>query len=190
MLRQEFVNEIAKLRPGSTFLVLHKYKNSAGEVADFNIIFNMSYENALKRSIALVEAFVPEGPVQETAKLELLESYRNSLIKVQTTPIEEVDDAYQRFYDDGKLINGIKLHVESNTLHMFGLIHLKRIITPGIYKKVNSRLLTIEKRKIQKLLPVSRFRQFRLKPDQLEKIAVQKITLLPPEEPLDINWDR
>lgn len=187
MNKKEFVTEIAKLRPGSTFLVLHKYLNEHGEVADFNIIFHMSYENALKRSIAAVEAFKPDGELQARAQLEVLASYRESLHKAKTIPIEEVDDGYHRYRDDdGKIIQGVKLHVKSDVLHMFGLIHLKRIITPGVYKKVNSAELTIEKNKIRALGPVSRFRQFMLHPDKLEKVAVQKLSLLPPETPLEV----
>jgi hypothetical protein len=138
MNKKEFVEEIAKLRPGSTFLVLHKYQNSAGEISDFNIVFNMSYENALNRSIAIVESFKPEGELQERAQLEVLTSYKESLHRVKTVPIEEVDDAYYRYHDEsGKLIDCIKLHVESDILHMFGLLNAKRVHVPGIYKKVN-----------------------------------------------------
>lgn len=166
--------------------MLHKYQNSHGEVADFNIVFNMSYENALVRSIAVVENFKPENELQERAQLEVLTSYKESLHRVRTIPIEEVDDAYYRYHDDdGKLIDCIKLHTESDILHMFGLLNMKRVHVPGTYKKVNSRPLTIEKKKIQRLCPLSRFRQFRLHHSQLEMVRVQKLSLLPPDEPVD-----
>jgi hypothetical protein len=169
-------------------LVLHKYTNAKGEVADFNIIFHMSYENALKRSIAIVEAFKPTGELQLQAQIEVLASYQESLHKVQTIPIDTVDDGYHHYRDDdGKLIQGVKLHEESETLHLYGLIHLKRVIVPIVYPKVNSRPLTIEKNKLRKLCPVSRFRQFKLQPNQLEKIVVQKLTLLPPEEAVELE---
>jgi hypothetical protein len=181
MNRTEFVSTLANLRSASTFLVLHKYRNAHGETADFNIVFHMSYENALKKSIAAVEAYNAVGSLAEQAKTECLASYKKSLLTVQTTPIEEVDDAYARFFDDDdKEIKGIKLHRETDTLHLFGLIHLKRVIVPGTYKKVNHRDLTIEKKKIQKLCPVDRFRQFRLVPNQVEKITVEKMDILPP----------
>lgn len=184
MDKKEFVAEIAKLRPGSTFLVLHKYKNKAGEISDFNIIFNMSYENALKRSIAIMEKLEVPGPgIRRLAFDQVLDSFERSLHKVQTTPVEELDDTYHRYHDeDGKLIEGIKLHVESDTLHLFGLVHLKRIIVPGEYKEVVSRDLTLEKKEFVRKCPVSKFRQFILRADQLERIAVQHMSLLPPEE--------
>lgn len=170
--------------------MLHKYQNSKGEVADFNIVFNMSYENALERSIAIVDKFKPTTELQERAQLEVLESYKKSLHRVRTVPIEDVDDAYYRYFDeDGKLIDCIKLHTETDILHMFGLLNMKRVHVPGTYKKVNSRQLTIEKKKIQKLCPLSRFRQFRLHPSQLEMIRVQQLTLLPPDADLDDEED-
>lgn len=183
MNREEFVSTLAKLRSASTFLVLHKYRNAHGETADFNIVFHMSYENALKKSILAVAGYTPVGDLAIQAQMELLASYNKSLVTLQTTPLEEVDDAYIRFFDDDqKEIKGIKLHRETDTLHLYGLIHLKRIIVPGTYKKVNHRALTIEKKKIQKLCPVDRFRQFRLVPTQVEKITVEKMDLLPPSE--------
>lgn len=146
----------------------------------------MSYENALVRSIAIVEKFKPQGETQERAQVEVLASYKESLHRVRTVPIEEVNDAYYRYHDDdGKLIDCIKLHVETDILHMFGLLNMKRVHVPGTYKKVNSRQLTIEKKKIQRLCPLSRFRQFRLHYSQLEKIRVQNISLLPPDEDID-----
>lgn len=181
MNREQFIKELSNIRSASTFLVLHKYCNASGETADFNIVFHMSYENALKKSIAAVQAYNAVGALAERAKEELLASYRTSLHNLQTTPLDEVDDAYSRFFDDdNKEIKGIKLHRDTDTLHLFGLIHLKRIIVPGTYKQVNHRPLTVEKKKIQKLCPVNRFRQFRLLPTQVEKITVEKITLLPP----------
>ena len=93
---ESFVSELSKLRTASTFLNLHKYCNEAGEIADYNIIFHMSYENALKRSVAILEALVPDSDLQALAKHELLASYHTSLTKMSETPIEEIDDVLRR----------------------------------------------------------------------------------------------
>lgn len=179
---ESFVSELSKLRTASTFLNLHKYCNEAGEIADYNIIFHMSYENALKRSIAILEALVPDSDLQALAKHELLSSYHTSIANIKETPIEEIDDAYTRFFDaDGSYIKGVKLHTKTSQLHLYGLVHQKRVITPGTYKKVNSRPLTIEKNKLTRTVPVGKFRQFRILPGQVEMIKVEGIHLLPPE---------
>lgn len=182
MNQAEFVAELAKLRTSSTFLNLHRYTNASGEIADFNIIFHMSYENALKRSINILERVIPDSDLQSQAKAECLTSFVESLKKIDEVAVEDIDDAYLRFFnDDQSYIKGVKLHAESATLHLYGLVHQKRVIVPGVYKTVNSRPLTIEKDKLRRLTPVSKFRQFKITPEQVDRIAVQGLSLLPPE---------
>lgn len=187
----DFVKTLSQLRPASTFLVLHRYKNARGEVADYNILFHISYKNALQKSLDVVRAFIPaEGNnLQQQAKDELIASYTQSLTNIDETKVDEIDDSYARFFDeDNKYIKGIKMHRTTQQLHLYGLVHQKRIITAIIYPTKNSRALTIEKNKIRKLCPVNRFRQFKILPNQLEKISVEKQTLLPPD-PLEFNPD-
>lgn len=177
MNNESFVSELSKIRSGSTFLNLHKYTNSGGEVADYNIIFHISYENALKRSIAILESLVPDSDLQALAKHELLESYHKSIAKMSETAIEDLDDGYTRF--DG--VKGIKLHNKTGILHLYGMVHQKRVVVPGIYKKTASKPLTVEKDKLTRKVPVGKFRQFKLSPDNVEQISVEGLHLLPPE---------
>jgi hypothetical protein len=182
MDKTAFVAELAKLRSSSTFLSLIGYRNEKSEVADHNIVFNISYENALKRSIVALEPYLPNGDIEVTAKEELLASFRESLKSIDETPIDEIDDAYDRFFDtDGSYIKGVKLHRESDVLHLYGLAVHRRVIMPGTYKKVNKRPLTIAKDKLKKLCPVSKFRQFKLLPSQVDSISVQSLSFLPPD---------
>jgi hypothetical protein len=182
MDKTAFVAELAKLRTSSTFLSLMGYRNEHSEVADHNIIFHISYESALKRSIIALQPIVPASDLETTAKEELLASFKQSLANLKETPMEELEDAYDHFKDeDGSYIKGVKLHRESDTLHLYGLEVQKRIIMPGIYKKVNKRPLTIAKDKLKKLCPVSKFRQFIITPNRVEKISVQNISFLPPD---------
>lgn len=182
MNQEQFVAELAKLRSSSTFLTLAGYRNDHGEIADFNIVFHMSYKNALLRSLAVLEGVVPADDLEAQAKKELIESFMTSLDKMETTPIEEIDDSYHRFTDEnGQYIKGVKLHEETNTLHLYGLVVHKKTLMPGVYKKVNSKPLTIAKDKLRRLCPVSKFRQFKITPDQVDRISVENISLLPPE---------
>jgi len=181
MNQKEFVEVLSKLRPSSTFLSLVGYRNEHQEVADYNIVFHISYENALKRSVVALESYMPEDTLQAQAKEALLKSYNTSLEKIASTPIEDLDDAYTRFFnEDGSYIKGVKLHTESNTLHLYGLVNSKRVVIPGTYPKRNKRELTIAKDKLRKFCPVEKFRQFRITASQVDKIAVEHLTLLPP----------
>jgi hypothetical protein len=182
MDKTAFVAELAKLRTSSTFLSLIGYMNEHSEVADYSIIFHMSYENALKRSIAALQPIVPADDLEKQAKDELIASFKKSLLSIKETPIEEIDDAYDRFFDaDGSYIKGVKLHRESDVLHLYGLVVHKRVIMPGAYPKKNKRPLTIAKDKLRKLCPVDKFRQFKLLPSQVDRIDVMNLNLLPPD---------
>jgi hypothetical protein len=182
MDKLEFVAELAKLRPASTFLTLKGYRNDSSEVSDYSIVFHMSYKSALQKSITAVENMTLTTDLEKQARQELLCSWNNSLIRMQETPVEEIEDGYQRFFDEnGSYIKGVKLHRDTDTLHIYGLVVHKRVLLPGNYKKVNSRPLTIAKHKLSYLTVCGKFRQFKITPSQVDRISVENLSLLPPE---------
>jgi len=181
MNQTKFVAELSKLRPSATFLSILGYRNEYSEVADYSLIFHMSYQNALKRSLLALESIVPASDLESVAKQELVAGFQKSLDKMAEIPLEELEDGYTRFFDeDGKYIKGVKLHDATNTLHLYGLVAHKRVLMPGDYPKSNKRPLTMAKDKLRKLCPVSKFRQFRITPDQVNSISVENLSLLPP----------
>lgn len=181
MTNEQFVAELAKLRTSSTFLSLNGYTNEHGEVANYSIIFHMSYKNALERSIAALLPVIPDNEIEAQAKQELIASFEKSLSNIASTSIEEIDDAYTRFFDtDGSYVKGVKLHTESNTLHLYGLVVHKRVLVEGSYPVKNKRALTVAKDKLRKVCPVNKFRQFKITPNQVNSISVENLSLLPP----------
>ena len=178
----QFVTELANLRPSSTFLTLKGYRNEANEVADYSIVFHMSYKAAVERSIKVLDALTVATDLEKQAKTELLASFNKSLANAET-PIEEIDDAYTRFFDnDGSYIKGVKLHTKTGTLHLYGLVVHKNVKMPGIYGPGGNRKpLTIAKDKLRHMTPVGKFRQFKILPSQLDSISVENLSLLPPE---------
>lgn len=182
MNQQDFVSELSKLRSSSMFLTLKSYLNDASELADYSIVFHMSYKNALEKSIATLNAMSLSTDLERLARREVLTSFENSLVKMASTPIEEIDDAYDRFFDEeGQHIKGVKYHRDTDTLHLYGLVSQKRVLIPGTYKKVNSRPLTIAKKKLTALTSVGKFRQFKITASNVDAIKVGKLELLPPE---------
>jgi hypothetical protein len=182
MDNSQFVSELAKLRASSTFLTVGGYRNEASEIADYNIVFNMSYKSALERSIKTLQALTLTEHTDKVARDELLSSFHTSLARVKVSPIEEREDAYQHFRDeDGTYIKGVKLHLRTNTLHLYGLIVNKRVIMPGTYPASDEKPLARSKRKLRHLTSVGKFRQFKILSSQVDYIAVQNLTLLPPE---------
>jgi hypothetical protein len=181
MNTSKFVSELAKLRPSATFLSLIGYRNEYSEVADYNIVFHVNYKNALQRSIIALEGVVPTDNLMAQARQELIDGYTKSISKMSETPVEEIDDAYTRFFDtDGNYIKGVKLHTKTNTLHIYGFVNVKRVIMPGNYPHRNKQELTVAKDKLRKLCPVSKFRQFKITESQVDKISVENLSLLPP----------
>lgn len=181
MNQDQFVAELGKLKPGATFLTLKGYRNEHSEVADYSVVFHISYKSALERSIAALEPYVPADDLETVARKELIESYTKSLAKMEETPIEAVEDAYTHFTDEnGKYIKGVKMHTESATLHLYGLVSQKKVLMPGNYPTKNKKPLTVAKDKLRKLCPVDKFRQFKITPEQVDQISVQNLSLLPP----------
>lgn len=181
MDKKQFVAELAKLRPPATFLYLHKYRNEFCEVSDFSIIFHMNYENALKRSIEALDEVIPKSNLEADAKRDLIYSYRDSIKKIASTPLNKINDEYTRFFDTkGNYIKGVKMHTATNTLYLYGLVVKKYVVSPGWYPPDNRRELTVAKDKLRRLCPVEKFRQFRILPDQVERISVENVSLLPP----------
>ena len=180
MNKNDFLSTLASLRPASTFLSIMGYRNAEEEVANYNLVFHMSYENALEKSIAIINDYTPQDEDEKLAKVELLKSWNTSLVKFKATPMEEVaDDHYQTFTDDdGNPIKGVKMHKESGELHLYGLQVHKKIIVPGKpHKEVKSKSVTLAKNKLKALTPLSKFRQFKIQPNQLDAISVGKITI-------------
>jgi phage-related protein len=182
MDKQQFISELSRLKPRSTFLTLKGYRNQAQEVADYSIVFHISYRSALERSIEKLEKMKLTEPLQKQAQQELLTSFRASLEKMEDVH-EDLDEAYERYMDEkGNTVKGVKRHKDTNTLHLYGSVVHKRVILPGEYQKKNQKALTVAKDKLRRTLPVGAFRQFKIEPGQVEKIVVENISFLPSEK--------
>lgn len=173
------LSHIDNLRPSATFIAIKGYKAESGEISDFNVVFNISYHNALIKSHKIVSDFVPTNEIEIQAKKELLESFEKSL----SSNVEPTNDEVYRsvFNADGEKLSGVKIHRETGELHLYGLLVNKKITKSIDHKKVNSRPLTIAKNKIRNLCPVSKFRQFKLTENNFQSISIEKIEHLSSE---------
>lgn len=179
MNKVQFVTELSKLRPSSTFLTVAGYRNEHSEVADYSIVFHMNYKMALERSIATLQGLTLSSVLDQQARDELLQSFNHSLRK--ETPIEEREDHYQHFLDDnGEYIKGVKVHLKTGALHLYGLVVHKRVLMPGMYPVRDEKPFAKAKRQLRHLTSVGKFRQFKMLPSQVDHISVDSLTLLPP----------
>lgn len=180
MHNASFVAELAKLRSSAMFLSLMGYKNAHDELANYSIVFHISYANALEKSIKILNNHSVTSELESVAKSELLHGYQQSLGRISSTEIEDIDDAYTRYFDEsGNYIKGVKLHTDTGNLHLYGLVVHKKVLSSGTYPKRNKRPLTIAKDNLRDLLPVNKFRQFIINSNSVDHISVENILLLP-----------
>lgn len=155
---------------GTSFVGLREYVNKQGEKSNQTIIAGITYENCLLNDFnalqeygiakfltneKLTKKFNPE--LIRKAFFEVYESLekrlsspeiKEELRKQNDATIGRSDaqiDAYIH------ITKGIKLHKETELLHVFGLVVKKTILQPIEYKKVASRDLTLCKNEIQKI---------------------------------------
>lgn len=178
---KEFAKELSTLRPSSTFLSLIGYRNFYSEISDYSIVFHISYEAALKKSISYLESLNNLSSIEKMAKEELLNSFNNSLDKTNVSSFDLLSNSYSYVYDENDVpLKGIKIHDQTGILHLYGLVVHKRIIMPGLYPHRNRRELTVVKDQLRRQCSIGKFRQFRITPNQVERIAVENLSLLPP----------
>lgn len=152
----QLIGQIGKGK-GAKFASIQYRAKGTGELAKYFVILGASTVKLYEKDIAQLEEMIPnlEG-IELEAATAILASRRQSLEKGIGN-----NDAYTNkntyIHVD---IPGIKIHKETGAIYVTALVEDKTVIEPGEYKKVNSRPLTIAKRKIEKELPSGRFRQF------------------------------
>lgn len=157
----------AKTIKGTSFIGVDNYTNTQGEVSQQLIVAGITYEKCLVNDFNSLQAKQSEvfETLQKEYSLELIKkAYENVFTSLEKRlSSEEVKQALREQND--KTINqsdaqinaykhiakGVKLHIESQKLHIFGLVVRKRVIAPIEYKQTNSRELTIVQNKIKKL---------------------------------------
>lgn len=168
----------AKLRPNATFASIKEYRNNYNEVSNFGIVFHIDYLTSLKRSFDIVSKYDAADSLHKDAKRLVLASMSKRIEFLDKNKLEENDFPYVYFKDaTGALIKGIKAHQDTNNLYMFGTLVSKEVITPGFYPTVHSSPLTLAKNRIEKLTPISRFRQFKLQPKSYKEIKIENLFL-------------
>lgn len=173
---------LSSVKPGSTFLTVHNYVNSMGEVADYSIVFHIDYLKAVERSLDVLQSYKPTKMAVagkpytleqlKAAKVQVIDSLKKSLSGSHTQT-----DAYDSVEVNGNTIPGVKLHSKDDALHLFGLRVWKNVVHSGNYPKDTRQPLTVAKDDLRKMLPVGKFVQFKLTPGKFDKLVVGKMSV-------------
>jgi len=176
----------AKTIKGTSFIGIRNYANKQGEVSNQTIIAGITYENCLINDFKVLQENKDKvfGILQKDYSTELVETaYNNVYVSLEKRlSSDEVKEALRQQNDktiglsDAQkdayihLTKGVKLHIETMQLHVFGLVVKKTVIKPIEYKETKSRELTIIQNKIKK---VCEFKQDKYRSFVFSKAEVQ-----------------
>lgn len=160
-----------------------EYTNSKGETSKQTINVGVSYQNVLESSLNQLAALNRDTVRQEAESKGLdpnlvdtaISEIEGSLSRSLSRP-EQVEVADVSNYEN--LSKGIKMHRTTGELYLSGLVRSKTVITPGTYKEVKSRPLTLVKKLIEKDLMFNKYRMFKLAPTQIHQVSSEGKTLV------------
>lgn len=146
-----------------------------GSTARYTLILGASYLNLLERSkLELELSHAQIDPSLRKAANDVLESINKS-IAAQKAGTQSEDYTKKGQYTP--LGFGLNLNTD-NTLQMFGLLHSKVVLVPGVKKETKSSPHTIAKNIIRKMLPLSKFREFALDLGNIHTVRMDGQTLV------------
>lgn len=173
---QNYLNEFASLKNKNKFLNIYAYKNNYGEIADYSLTFNFDYYKYINDCLNKINKIKTNNHLALKAKDELINSFQDSLTGYNYRYTNY--GVYKNLYlSSGEIINGIKLHIETNVIHLFGLILHKNIIKLAVYpNKQTSDFIKI-KNSLKKEIGADRYRQFKLIKDRFKYIETSNFVI-------------
>ena len=173
MNRLELLSELSKIQ-GVSFISFNYTAKESGEKSKVTVIVGASTENLYNKDVDYLTSLLPTlDGIRKEVGTELLDSRKESLEKgIGNNSRYTKSDTYVHLEN----LPGVKVHKEDGTLYITGLVHHKEVLEKGTYKTVNSSDRTIEKNKIRKELPSSRFREYVLKNIQSVRLNGNTLT--------------
>ena len=166
------INAIDQLRAstekGCRFMSFLYTTKGTGETSKYQINFGVDYHNACAQDKIALESYIPTNDLEVTAKDEMLQSLTETLTLGVSSSYTNAD----KFVPIGK---GMRQHIETNELYVWGFVQSKEQVAPPTNPKkpVNSRPLTLAKKAIEKACDFKRlkFGQFILNPEHIAGIV-------------------
>lgn len=124
---------------------------------------------ALKLAKKDLNAFQETIGAVRAATAELYISLTDSLVGLTTG---EGNPAYTKADTYEHICPGITRHLVDGTFEVAGLSHTKVVLTPGVFKSVNSSEKTKAKDALRKTLPIVRYRTFCLDAGNMESVKI------------------
>lgn len=155
------------LLKGSRFVSFRYTSKDTGETAMYTLLLGVNIVKAYRRDLKILEKLPALNLVEKQAKLEMLESIRESLSKgLGHNHLYNLAGLYY------PICPGVRLNQVTNALNLYGFVICKKVITPGNKKPCKHSAKSLAKKKFKKYLKSSRFRCFILEPDQLTRLKI------------------
>jgi len=159
----------------TSFVGLRGYTNDKGEVADVVINVGIKHNTTLKgdlekrlpkikasQYLLFAEKYGDNVALQAFAEKQL--SMEKSLAGTNVHANGQID-AYLH------VGNGIKIHIETGDIFIYGYVVSKKVLVKGVYPVVKSRPLTLCKKDIDKGLKAGKYRQYKISFDKLVEVV-------------------
>ena len=192
-LKKRQVVLIAKTIKGTSFVGLRNYESSSsGEVSNQTILVGIDYSKVLQNDLNVLRLKKDEifAELSKEISAELLaQAYDNVLSSLVKRTASEEEKEILRLANDKTIIlsdaqsnaystlaKGVRLHQESNTIHISGLAIRKEVLVKGEYKETKSRDLTIAQERIKKFCEFKelKFRNFKFNNGE---VKIQGVTI-------------
>jgi hypothetical protein len=163
---------------GATFASFTYKSKKSGEVARYTVILGGNYINLLEKSILELELLISENKfvgIELEAANKKLASLNKSLVAHKNGTQNE---DYTKKGQYTSLGNGVNVNTKDNTLQVFGVKLTKKVLVEGVHKIVNSRPLTIATKKVEKMLPISNFREYAFDMGNIQMVKVDGQTVV------------
>jgi hypothetical protein len=151
------------------FMSIRGYQNQNGEVADHLVQLNIDRSKLAEKALAMLDAITPENDLQK----EAIEALRQSILNPSESRSNGQTGAFIR------LNSNVQFCPETRQISIFGGQRIsKKVLVPGVYKTVNSKPLTIEKKKVSKEIPYFNPARYNLDPEKYKFFVDDKNVLV------------
>lgn len=165
-VRNLVLKAVAKTIKGTTFVGIREYENKQGEVSNYTLLVGINFENVLIHDFKALQekqiemflelekthdkniVFEAYNKVYDSLEKRLSDEQTKENLRLQGDSTINASDAQKDAFK--YIAKGVKQHLETKELHIFGLVIKKTVLEPIEYKTVNSRELTIVQNKIKK----------------------------------------
>lgn len=155
-----------------SFVRIINYSNDKGqgEMANYTINLGIKYENAKQSDIEWLEDANNLQSV-DFGSLDISIHAHSARIEMLHARLKPGKQSAAQSNAYTTLCPNVRLHIEKQRIYIYGFVVRKDVVVQGTYKTVDSDTLIIAKRKIEKHLKATQFRQFAF--DKLKTVKVK-----------------